>query len=57
MLGDLDPLDFVLAEKLSMSLRQVRALPQAEITEWAAYLTWRGAMARFEADKAWARRG
>lgn len=47
MLGEVDVLDFILAEKLGMSLGQVRALPNSELVEWAAFETWRGAMADF----------
>lgn len=41
-----DPIDFVLAETLGMSLGQVRALPNTEVVEWRAFLYWRNEMGR-----------
>lgn len=38
MLGEIDAIDYVLAEKLGKSLGEIRALPNAEIVEWGAYL-------------------
>ena len=37
--------DFVLAEMLGKSLGEVRALPNAEVVEWMAYLAYRRALA------------
>lgn len=44
MLGKLDPLDFVLAENLGLSLGQVRDLPNAEHVEWRAFFKYRHEM-------------
>ena len=40
--------DFVLAEMLGKSLGEVRALPNAEVVEWMAFLAYRRAMAEIE---------
>jgi len=37
--------DFVLAEMLGKSLGEVRALPNAEVVEWMAFLAYRRALA------------
>ena len=37
--------DFVLAEMLGKSLGEVRALPNAEVVEWIAFLAYRRALA------------
>jgi hypothetical protein len=37
--------DFVLAELLGKSLGEVRALPNAEVVEWTAFLAYRRALA------------
>jgi hypothetical protein len=44
MLEEIDPIDFILAENLGMSLGQVRALPNSEIVEWRAFLRYRAEM-------------
>lgn len=44
MTGDVDGLDFVLAEQLGMTLAEVRALPNTEIVEWRAWHVYRTAM-------------
>ena len=48
MLGEHDPLDFVLAENLGMSLGQVRSLPNSEYVEWAAFYKYRHEMERLQ---------
>ncbi len=40
--------DFVLAELLGKSLGEVRALPNAEVVEWMAFLAYRRAVAELE---------
>ena len=40
--------DFVLAEMLGKSLGEVRALPNAEVVEWMAFLAYRRALAEIE---------
>ena len=40
--------DVVLAELLGKSLGEVRALPNAEVIEWMAFLAYRRAMAELE---------
>ena len=40
--------DFVLAEMLGKSLGEVRALPNAEVVEWMAYLAYRRALAEID---------
>jgi len=40
--------DFVLAEMLGKSLGEVRALPNAEVVEWMAFLAYRRALAEVE---------
>lgn len=43
-MGDVDDIDFHLAEGLGLSLGQVRALPESEIVEWRAFYKYRAAM-------------
>ena len=40
--------DFVLAEMLGKSLGEVRALPNAEVVEWMAFLAYRRALAEID---------
>ena len=40
--------DFVLAVLLGKTLGEVRALPNAEVVEWLAFLAYRRAMAEVE---------
>ncbi len=40
--------DFVLGELLGKSLAEVRALPNAEVVEWMAFLAYRRAVAEAE---------
>ena len=40
--------DFVLGELLGRSLSEVRALPNAEVVEWRAFLAYRRAVAEVE---------
>lgn len=44
MSGAIDTFDFLLAEKLGMSLGQVRELPNSEVTEWRSFWEFRAAM-------------
>jgi hypothetical protein len=37
MMGEVDIFPFLLAEKLGMTLGEVRAMPNAEYEEWRAY--------------------
>lgn len=57
MLGDIDVLDFLVAETTGRTLAEVRALPQAEVTEWKAFYTYRAAMEQFHRDEAASREG
>lgn len=56
MTGEVDTLDFLVAEALGRTLEEVRALPQYEMTEWKAFYTYRAAMTDYARDNA-ARRG
>lgn len=49
MLGDLDPLDFLLAEKLGKTLAEIRALPNAEVEAWRAFHRVRGELEKLHA--------
>lgn len=51
MLGEYDAVDFVLAETMGKTLSEVRALPNAEITEWRAFLKYRNAMEELAAKR------
>lgn len=53
--GEIDAFDFVLGEKLSMSLEQVRALPWGEIEAWKAYFQVKSQQLQLEQLKAQAR--
>lgn len=44
MEGTVDPIDFELAEYLHKTLQTIRALPNLEIEEWRARLTYLKAM-------------
>lgn len=44
MTGEIDPLDFVLAEHLGQTLQTIRALPNLELEEWRARLAFLKAM-------------
>jgi hypothetical protein len=48
MEGDLDPFDFLLAEKLGMSLAQVDAMSNNEYLRWRAWTVYRQAMAEMQ---------
>ena len=48
MEGDLDPFDFVLAEKLGMTLAQVDAMSNNEYLRWKAYAVYQRAMAEMK---------
>ena len=52
MFGEVDVLDYLVAEALGKTLGEVRALPQAELTEWKAFYTYRAAMADFKQREA-----
>ena len=45
MEGDLDPFEFVLAERLGKSLEEVRAMPNADFVAWRAFYVYRDSMA------------
>ena len=45
MEGDLDPFDFMLAEKLGLTLAQVGAMSNHEYLRWRAFHVYRNAMA------------
>ena len=57
MCDEIDAFDFVLAQDLSMSLGQVRALSNAEVVEWQAFYKYRLAMEDFHRREAENRRG
>lgn len=38
MLGSIDPIDFILAEKLGQPLHVVRSWANGEIAEWRAFI-------------------
>lgn len=57
MCGEVDALDFVLAEKLGMTLAAVRSLPNSEIVEWRQFYEYRAAMADLDAKTRRSRRG
>lgn len=44
MLGEVDTLEFVLAQDLGKGLGEVRAMPNAELVEWRAYYRFRHVM-------------
>ena len=48
MEGELDPFDFVLAEKLGMTLAQIEAMSNHEYLRWRAFYTYRAAMAEMD---------
>lgn len=44
MTGTLDSFDFTLAQDLSRTLGEVRAMPNSEVVEWRAYYRYHTAM-------------
>lgn len=44
----MDVADFVLGELLHKSLGEIRALPNAEVVEWLAFLAYRRALQEAE---------
>jgi len=44
MEGDLDPFDFILAERLGLTLAQVGAMSNHEYLRWKAWHVYRQAM-------------
>lgn len=53
MEDDLDAFDFILAEKLRMTVEQMRGvMANAEYVQWRAFYAYRNAMAKLELDKA-----
>lgn len=51
LLGELDAIDFMLAQDLGMSLGDVRALPNSEVEEWRGWYQVRAQQAELEAKK------
>jgi hypothetical protein len=49
MLGDISPLDYMLATRLGKSLTEIRSLPNSEIVEWGAYLRYEHEMQKLYA--------
>ena len=49
--GDIDVTDFVLGELLHKGLGEVRAMPNAEVVEWIAFLAYRRAVLEVEGGK------
>lgn len=49
MLGEVDTIDFLLAEALGKSLSEVRAMPNAEVVEWRAFYRYRTEMEKLHA--------
>ena len=56
-LGEIDLMEYILAEKLGKSLSEVRSMPNFDFVEWQAFYNYRHAMEDFEMKKAEARRG
>jgi hypothetical protein len=48
MEGELDPFDFMLAERLGMTLAQVGEMSNNEYIRWRAFHVWRQAMAEMK---------
>jgi hypothetical protein len=46
MLEEISPLDYILATRLSKSLGEIRAMPNAEIVEWSVYLEYEAEMTK-----------
>lgn len=44
MLGEIDALDFMLAEALGKTLGEIRSMPNSELVEWRAYYRVRAEM-------------
>lgn len=44
MEGELDPFDFILAERLGITLAAVEAMSNNEYLRWRAFYTYRAAM-------------
>jgi hypothetical protein len=51
MLGEIGDLEFVVAERLGLSLGQVHDLPNAELEDWRAFYEYRAAMRDLEARR------
>lgn len=52
MTGDVDAVDFILAEKLGKHLHEIRELPNSEVEEWIAFYEYRNAQEDLAAQKA-----
>lgn len=48
MEGEMDAFDFILAERLGMTLAQVDAMSNNEYVRWRAFAVYRAAMADME---------
>jgi hypothetical protein len=48
---EMDPFDFVLAERLHLTLAQVGAMSNNEYLRWRAFYVYRDAMAELEREK------
>lgn len=58
MEGGIDAFDFILSEKLGMTVQQMRdTMPNDEYHQWRAFYSYRNAMQDLEEKKAQARRG
>lgn len=51
MFGDADPFEFFLADRLGLTLHEVRGMPNHEVEEWRAFHHYRRAMEDFEARR------
>lgn len=58
MEGTLDVFDFILSEKLGMTVQQMRdTMPNDEYHKWRAFYSYRNAMEELEFKKAQQQRG
>ena len=48
MEGELDPFDFMLAERLGKTLAEIGAMSNNEYLRWRAFHVWRQAMAEMK---------
>jgi hypothetical protein len=51
MMDEIDPLPFILAEKLGKSLQEIDELPYSEIVAWRAFYRYRTEMEALHAKR------
>ncbi len=51
MTGEVDAMEFLLAEALGKTLTEIRSLPERELQEWRGFYEWRHAMAAMERER------